>query len=195
MSKSMATKARDDTLAEMVGIVRALESLEVLFIKDKIDEKAYTPTCGRLIVQFRTAANSLCIDVYEKKWIFQFFPHAMTRVQKGIAATVECRVQDNADGSSNKNVAIAVQAYITTMDALKLEMLEVETIWPLLNELIDALNKISGVAPDACGKKEISEWISKLSPMKAVDVINKEDARQMTFDLEKGYANFHALLK
>lgn len=47
-----------------------------------------------------------------------------------------------ADGSSAVSIAETVQHFITTMDSLKLNMVAVDQIYPLLSDLVQALNRV-----------------------------------------------------
>lgn len=48
------------------------------------------------------------------------------------------------------------------MDSLKLNMVAVDQVYPLLNDLMESMNKVSTLPPDWEGKVNIREWYVSL---------------------------------
>lgn len=90
-----------------------------------------------------------------------------------------------------KVVAEVVQYFITLMDSLKLGMVAVDEIQPLLGDLMSALNQVNTLPPDFDAKQKVQNWLTILNKMKASDELDKEQIRQMMFDLEGSYNAFH----
>jgi ESCRT-I complex subunit VPS28 len=57
-----------------------------------------------------------------------------------------------------------------------------------------SLNKCQ-LPPDFDGNTKMITWIKKLNQMRAADTIDETDARQLIFDLESAYGEFHAYLQ
>ena len=96
---------------------------------------------------------------------------------------------DNRDNSVI--VAETVQAFITTMDALKLGQRAMDDIQPLMAELMSALSKVRTLPADFEGLVKIKLWLEKLNNMRASDEIAEEEIRQLIFDLDSSYSAFH----
>jgi ESCRT-I complex subunit VPS28 len=94
-----------------------------------------------------------------------------------LSATVEC-----------------VQAFITAMDALKLEQRAVDEVQPLISELMSALTRVGGLPVDFEGLVKMRLWLQKLNQMRAVEELSDEETRQLLFDLEGAYSAFHRYL-
>jgi ESCRT-I complex subunit VPS28 len=90
-----------------------------------------------------------------------------------------------------KIVAEVVQYFITLMDSLKLGMVAVDEIQPLLGDLISSLNQVNTLPPEFEAKQKVQHWLTTLNKMKASDELDKEQIRQMMFDLESSYNAFH----
>ena len=94
-------------------------------------------------------------------------------------------------------VAETVQGFITAMDALKLEQRAVDEVQPLISELMNALTKVPVISHSADfeGGKKIGNWLVKLNQLRASEELSEEDARQLIYDLESAYNEFHRHLK
>lgn len=88
-------------------------------------------------------------------------------------------------------VAETVQAFITTMDALRLNQRAVDEVHPLVSDLMSALNKVHGLPADFEGIVKIRGWLKKLNEMRASDEIDEDSVRQLLFDLDSSYSAFH----
>lgn len=99
----------------------------------------------------------------------------------------------------NQNTAVtvaeAVQHFITTMDAVKLEQRAVDELHPLLSDLMDALTRLPETPNDFEPNRKVKKWLQKLNEMRAVDQIDEDDARQLYHDLDSAYAEFTRYLK
>lgn len=98
------------------------------------------------------------------------------------------------------------------MDSLKLKMVAVDQLQPLLLDLNDALTRVTTLPPNFEGKTKVQYWyvprlyvdytplmslycrLGILSRMKASDQLNEEQERQMLFDLDSAYNQFHKLI-
>ncbi|KAJ3054116.1 Vacuolar protein-sorting-associated protein 28 [Rhizophlyctis rosea] len=87
----------------------------------------------------------------------------------GVPATVEHATTDTSGmGGSAKYIAETVQLFITLMDSLKLNLVAKDQIHPQLGDLIQSINKVSGLPPDYEGKAKIRDWLITLNKMKFV---------------------------
>lgn len=80
-------------------------------------------------------------------------------------------------------------AVTLAQDSLKLGMTAVDQIFPLLNDLFESLGKISSLRDDWEGKVKVKSWLGVLTTMKASDELDKDQVRQIAFDLERCVVN------
>jgi ESCRT-I complex subunit VPS28 len=72
-------------------------------------------------------------------------------------------------------------------------MVAIDQIHPLLSDLVEAVQKCSFEA--FTGNVKLEAWLLKVSSMPANAELDAESVRQLLFDLENSYANFHKALK
>lgn len=117
-------------------------------------------------------------------------PRARDRlVRCGAPATV-LHATDAGDASETVRVAECVQHFITAMDALKLDQRAVDEVQPLVADLAAGLGRVPHV-PCAAGKAALAKWLVQLNAMRASAEIDDEQARQLSFDLDCAYSEFH----
>lgn len=83
-------------------------------------------------------------------------PAALHRLTVGVPATVE-HSADDSSGDNAKNVAEATQAFITFMDALKLNLRAKDQLHPLLTEVMAGYAKFKASA-EWEGRAKIIHW-------------------------------------
>lgn len=101
--------------------------------------------------------------------------------------------KQNEDGSRQPDsvvVAEIVQAFITAIDALALENYAIDTVQPLLADLMAALTRVATLPPDFEALVKLRLWLQKLNEMRAYEELQQEEARQLKFDLESSYQAF-----
>lgn len=186
---------RQEELADLFSIIRVTEALETAFSRDAITSSEYTEACTKLISQFKTTESALVSSkaiVSADAFFFEYqidCPRAKERLLvAGAPATVVHAAHD--DRQDTVIVAQTTQAFITAMDALKLEQRAVDQVQPLISDLMGSLNRIQGLPVDFEGLVKIRLWLKKLNQMRAADEIGEEEARQLLFDLESSYGGF-----
>ncbi len=92
-------------------------------------------------------------------------------------------------------VAETVQAFITTMDALKLGQRAVDEVQPLVAEVMTSLMRVANLPSNFEGAVKLKLWLKKLNEMRAVDEIEEDESRQLLFDVESSYSAFHKHLQ
>eukprot|EP01112_Ceratiomyxa_fruticulosa_P011349 TRINITY_DN306_c0_g1_i1.p1 TRINITY_DN306_c0_g1~~TRINITY_DN306_c0_g1_i1.p1 ORF type:complete len:265 (+),score=48.84 TRINITY_DN306_c0_g1_i1:68-796(+) len=188
-----------DNMADLYSLIKTMEYLEKAFLRDSISAKDYAPACTKLIAQYKTAQNLLKDTVPSLPNFLAEYKleckAAMDRFAKGYPATVEHAISDkDTSFNSQKTVAEVVQHFITTMDSLKLNLVAIDSIFPLINDLMESLNKVPHLGPDFDGKIRIRGWLTVMHQMKASDELNSDQVRQLLFDLESAYNAFHKSL-
>lgn len=114
----------------------------------------------------------------------------------GIPATVEqgsSRPAQQGDFGDATLVVNATETFITLLDAIKIGLVEKDTLHPLLVEIIQAVNKVTDV--DFENKGKIVQWLITLNQMRAADKLNDEQAREFQFDMDQAYYGFKSTLK
>jgi ESCRT-I complex subunit VPS28 len=191
------SREKYENLADLYAIIVTMEHLEKAYIRDSITHEEYTPACGRLIAQFKTARNLVSDSVPDVEKFMRDYnlscPAAVTRLLKiGVPATTEHAGHDAS--KSAKYVAESVQHFITLIDALRLSMRAVDGLHPLLADLIQSLKNVSSLPPGFEGTAKVMKWLIDLNKMKASDEITEEEARQMMFDLDQAHNEFYKSL-
>jgi hypothetical protein len=139
-----------EDLADLYSIIRATESLEAAYSRDAITPDEYAEACKRLISQFKSTESALvsskaivsadkfitefqvdCPRAYERLIVSgQFLLHDFTPLLRnsfiGVPATVLHAPSDNR--AESVVVAETVQAFITAMDALRLQQKAVDEV-------------------------------------------------------------------
>lgn len=134
---------------DLYAILKCTEKLERSYVRDAISARDYEPACRRLIAQYRTLWETVkgsvpSVTAFMASYGMQCPMAARRLVESGMPATVEHGRPGMAGESVNYTAAVAdaVGAYITTMDALKLNMSAVDQVYPLLSDLTQSLNKV-----------------------------------------------------
>lgn len=203
-----------ESLAEIHAIIVTLEYLEKGFIKDSIPPSSYTPTCLRLLGQYKTllgnpSVSSAFIDLPTFKSRYNIdCPAATRRLETGLPATVEhpapgeperklttapAVVVVGEEGKwrnvSPKAAAEATQNFITFMDALRLDYRAKDELHPLLANVITSVDAVTG-GGEFEERKDIVKWLIVLNQMRPGDDIDEGQEREMRWDLNRAYENF-----
>jgi len=188
-----------DNLADLYAIIKTLDHLEKAYLRDAITANDYNTNCTKLINQYKTVQN-LVKDVAPDltKFMQEYrmdCKAASQRVKIGVSATVEHRDPNAELNKTAMYVAETVQYFITAMDSLKLNMAAVDQVQPLIQDLVESLNRVPSLPHDFEGKEKLKSWLIIMNKMKASDELNPEQTRQLLFDLETAYTAFHKHLK
>ncbi|ORX66422.1 putative vacuolar protein sorting-associated protein VPS28 [Linderina pennispora] len=192
---SSTERERYENLADLYAIIVSLENLERSFIRDSVTQSEYTTECSKLLSQYKTVSQIV------NKPDLKEFAHtyklscaaALHRLDVGVPSTIEHETVD-VSGNNVKHVAKIVQDFITVLDALNLNMLAVDKLHPLLTDLVKDLNSASFLPADYKWRSTLKDWLITLNKMKASDELDADQSRQLIFDLEKAYADFHKAL-
>jgi ESCRT-I complex subunit VPS28 len=123
-------------------------------------------------------------------------PRATERLRVGIPATVEQPVHKPGAQGSDADAMMVVAAtenFITLLDAIKIGLVEKDTLHPLLVDIIQSVNKVTDKDFDSKGK--IVQWLITLNQMRAAEKLNDDQVREFQFDMEQAYYGFKATLK
>ncbi|CBX97646.1 hypothetical protein IAQ61_001141 [Plenodomus lingam] len=202
LSTTNAERDLNDSLAEIYSIIITLDAIEKAYLKDSIAEADYTETCNRLLKQYKsnlandTVANAFGdLDKFTKEWHMEC-PRALERLRVGIPATVEqgpSKPSQQGDFADATLVMNATENFITLLDAIKIGLVEKDTLHPLLVEIIQAVNKVTDKDFESKGK--IVQWLITLNQMRASEKLDDEQAREFQFDMDQAYYGFKTTLK
>lgn len=181
-----------DNLAELYAIFKTTEALEKAQLREAMPFEEYSATCSKLCNHYKTLKSLIKDDVPDVGQFLQEYrlncPAAYYRLVEIGAPSVPIVPE------IPKAIAEAVQHFITLMDSLKLNMVAVDQLQPLLLDLNDALQRVTTLPPNFEGKTKVQYWLGILGRMKASDQLNEEQQRQMLFDLDSAYNQFHKLI-
>lgn len=119
---------------------------------------------------------------------------ARHRLQVGVPATVEHRVERSEKRTNIVSVAECVHHYIGAMDTLKLNMFAKDQLAPCLSDLLLSIYKVPQLPPEFIGKTSLRRWSDKLDCMRASDEMDIDESRQLLYDIELSYNQFMQLL-
>jgi ESCRT-I complex subunit VPS28 len=182
-----------DNLANLYSIIKTTEALEKAYVRDAISAKDYKAQCTKLITQFKAAqtlTKESAPDI--RKFMEEYRLDCKAAYQRLVVEGVP--ISGGQADDSARTIAETVQFFITAMDSLKLGMLAVDQVQPLLGDLLEALSKVSNLPPDWEGKVRVQSWLSKLHTMQAHEELDEDQGRQMLFDLDNAYTEFHKSL-
>jgi ESCRT-I complex subunit VPS28 len=124
-------------------------------------------------------------------------PRAIERLRIGIPATIEQgpshQSTQQGDYADATLVVNATETFITLLDAIKIGLVEKDTLHPLLVEIIQAVNKVTDKEFESKGK--IVQWLITLNQMRASEKLDDEQAREFEFDMQQAYHGFKSTLK
>ncbi|KAJ1446771.1 vacuolar protein sorting-associated [Pelagophyceae sp. CCMP2097] len=195
-------RRRFDDLADFYAVIKVTEKLEKAYARDAVRPAEYEHACLRLISQFKLSEAALIhdgtianADEFMKEYKMDC-PRARERLLRiGLPATVTHQSAGGAAAAEHAvRVAECVQHFITAMDAVKLEQRAVDEIQPLVADLMGSITR---VAPAPCerGRGKLAQWLVGLNALRAADEISEEQARQLSFDLDAAYSEFHQSLR
>mmetsp|Transcript_10966 Transcript_10966/g.45680 ORF Transcript_10966/g.45680 Transcript_10966/m.45680 type:complete len:137 (+) Transcript_10966:513-923(+) len=119
---------------------------------------------------------------------------ARHRLQVGVPATVEHRVERSGKRTTAVSVAECVHHYIGAMDTLKLNMFAKDQLAPCLSDLLLSIYKVPQLPAEFIGKTSLQVWRDRLERMRASDELNADESRQLLYDIELSYNQFMQLL-
>ncbi|PVU88672.1 hypothetical protein BB560_006348 [Smittium megazygosporum] len=189
-----------DNQANLYSILNSLELLERAHIRDSIDQDEYFTTCTKLLGQFKTTSELLKntvpdIEEFAKRYKLNCSA-ALSRIAAGVPNDYEKLSSKTSVPTLNpKFVAQVVQSYITLMDSIKLNMVAVDELHPLLSDLIQYIDKLPQLPKEFTGRSVITDWLIVLNRMKASECLDDDQIRELSFDLEKTYNQFHRILE
>lgn len=201
-------RRRISELADLFAIIKATECLEAAYTRDAVSSSTYTEACTRLLSHFKSTEAALVSAgsiVSAESFISDFqvdCPRAYDRLLRaGVpATTLHGGGGAVAGGGQSESMVVAeiVQAFITAIDALALESYAIDTVQPLLADLMSALTRSSGesggggigLPADFEALVKLRLWLARLAKMRAYEELSAEEARQLKFDLEASYQAF-----
>jgi len=187
-----------DNLADLYTIILATEHLERAMARDAITREQYNTECNKLISQFKMAERAaLGSDMTTETFMRLYQMDCPRATERLLVAGVPQRIHEQDSHQNNVAVTVAetVQFFITTMDAVKLELRAVDELHPLLSDLMDALTRLPGIPSQFEPNDKVEHWLQKLNNLRAVDEIDEDDARQLSHDLDSAYAEFTRYLR
>ena len=187
-----------ENMSELYSLIYSVERLEKAYVKDSIKADEYTKACSKLIAKFKTITPIVAADVPDIERFMKEYkldcPAATNRLLKvSVPATVEHGGKDSSGESGAKQIAQTTQYFITLMDSVKLGLVAKDQLAPMILDLMDSLNKLQ--IKEFEGKSKIRDWIVTFNQMKAHENLDDDQARQLYYDVEQAYNQFHKVLQ
>ncbi|PWN21931.1 putative VPS28-protein [Microstroma glucosiphilum] len=207
---SSSSRDKWDNSANLYSLILSIDALERAYVSQAVSDAQYAPTCTRLLAQAKTSIKLVTgagvahpddppsvrdLDEFMKLWDLDL-PLTSHRLSLGIPATLEHPGGGSSSPSGipasdrSKNVAETTQAFITLMDALKLNLKAKDQLHPLLGEAVSCWNRSGGGGGEegqGGQRGKLVGWLITLNQLKASDEIDQDQARQMLFDVEGAY--------
>jgi ESCRT-I complex subunit VPS28 len=168
--KGQKQRGEYDNLSDLYSIIVTVEHLETAFVRDSITADEYTAACNKLIAQFKTmraAVAEYCPDIraFMRANDMNCTAAAQRLLVTGVPATVEHGGSSTVEIGADDKLTVfhAVQAFITTMDQLKLNMCAVDELHPNLSDLVEALNKVPNMPPEHVSRTSVRTWLVTLN--------------------------------
>lgn len=198
LTESVAETKKLEELAELYAIIKVTQSLEAVFSRGSVSNADYEKQCLSLINQYKATVSALMTSslISSPEAFFRDYvvdcPRAYERlVVYGVPATLlNLKASSDTRGESVV-VAETVQAFITAMDALKLDRRAVDEVQPLIADVMNSLTRVPRLSQQFEGLTRLQLWLQKLNQMRAVDSLSEDEARQLLYDLDSSYTAFH----
>ena len=186
-----------DNLADLYANVNTLQCLEKAYIKDCVEQKAYTAACSRLIAQVKAAFQLVedpeqfpTIDAFARKYKLDC-PNALMRIREDRPITIR-----DDRGNVNRCIADSVSLFITLMDKLRMNMKAKDELQQDVRDLCEVISRLSILGGRFDEHRSVIDgWNTKLRSMTASDTLTDEEVRQMTFDIESAYNVMNDILR
>eukprot|EP00003_Mantamonas_plastica_P025379 TRINITY_DN496_c0_g1_i1.p1 TRINITY_DN496_c0_g1~~TRINITY_DN496_c0_g1_i1.p1 ORF type:complete len:183 (-),score=46.20 TRINITY_DN496_c0_g1_i1:21-569(-) len=156
----------------------------------------YQQNCLKLISQYKAAMSNLSIDLdtFMKEYGLEC-KAAETRLLSGVPANIEHGDPGaHTSSSDTQRCAEITQHFITALDALQLEMVDVDQLHPLISDVVNGMNRVSFLS-NFEGKTKLTGWLKVLNGMNASDTLDERQGRQLAFDLDEAYSGFMNILR
>lgn len=192
LASSSAERRAYEYEADLFSMIVTLERLEKAHLRFEVTDEEYNLSSKRLLTQ----VSDLCVqmnlatvnsvDAFMKKYSLEC-PAARNRIVMGGTGGPE-----PPPGLNPKYVLEIGQYFITLLDSIKLGQTAKDQISPLLSDLLEGLDR---VVPNFEDRAKLQEWHTKLHVMRASESLDDEAARDMAFDVERGYNSLHKALQ
>jgi len=191
-----------DGLSDLFVCILQTEHLERMFARGNVGREEYEKECNLLITRFKMTARSLqeaghittAVAFMTEYGLDTRCTQAKNRLLKvGMPATMLSMQTDGRD--SAVHVRDCTQDFITAMDQLRLNVVDVDEVQPTIASVVRSMNKLAGLPPDHAAKARMYRWQETLNTMRATDRLDEDQARQLAMDLESSYAEFNHWLE
>lgn len=179
-----------ENMANLYAIVKTAEALEKAYARDGIAASDYKQEMYKLISHYKSAREATRDSVPN---IQQFLADHQLVIGAGFSR-LEQGFPSLEKTSNSKIIAEVTQNFITLMDSLKLNMAACDQLQPLLNDLVESIDKCP-LDGSFNGNVKLKDWLKRLNSMAANHELDADSSRQFLFDLETSYNAFHKALK
>lgn len=97
-------------------------------------------------------------------------------------------------GASPQLYVAATEAFITFLDALKLGLGSKAELHPLLTDVIQTANSVTG-GLDFEGRASIVKWLIRLNGMRVQETLPEGEVSELAFEMAGAYEGFKGCLK
>ena len=179
--------------ADLYALIVTIERLEKARLRFAVTKEEYHSACKTLLGQLSDLcaqmnfATTNSVDAFMVKYKLTC-PAARNRIVTGMAESAA----SGPVGLNPKYVLEIGQYFITLLDSIKLNQTAKDQLQPLLTDLLDGLER---VLPEFDDTGKLKAWHTKLQGMRASEALDEDSARDMAFDVERGYHSLHKALQ
>ena len=186
-----------EDLSDLYAIIMTTESLERAYARSAVSRDEYVQECSKLISQFKIAEKTARAQKMTTETFMNLYQMDCPKASHRLLVAGVPETMTNAENSDKHVITVqeTTEHFIGIMDALKLNVMEVDALQPLLSDLLNSLTRLPDTPNDFEPNRIAQQWLQKLNLMRAVDNIDEADARQLFMELDGAYNVFKEFLK
>lgn len=182
-------------LADLYACVVAIEQIEKAQRREYITPEQYNTAVDRLLKKYNNTVSNISSSKNAKFTSSEQFLQEYCGKYHAAINTIKMgpvSVSSDSKRLLARQVMDCTQLFITTLDTLHLKQLSVDSLNPLIADLIRSLKKLN--VSDKDSFQSLSRWHDQFNSMNAADALDEEGTRQLKYDLERGYADLRAMI-
>lgn len=188
---------------DLFSLLKTTDALERAYVRDYIHAADYERECSKLIQQFRVLWNTLrdqipSLSDFARRHALDC-NYGIRRLESGMTALSEHSTPSAAAVSGNQNYLLGLvfdlsTQLVTIKDAIELDMTQVITLKPRIEEAYTHITRLTHLPPDFEGRDKMKGWIAKMNLMAAADRLTEGEKEQLRLDIDTLSIQVRAML-